>query len=154
MGRPPSIPVEARRTRAFNLKSRGWTWDQIVEELGYADRPQAIKDVGVLTKQWAEEMAETRETMLAVELERLAYLRQVTDKVLRKKQLVIVDGRVVTDGDGVPIEDDAARLPAVDREIKIAQRISALLGLDAPTKAEVTARVSVEVVGVELDALR
>jgi hypothetical protein len=153
-GADPAIPVAARRDRGFLMKTQGYTWTQIAAALGYDSAGSACKDVGTFIRQQAAEAQETREQILAVELERLAYLRQVTDKVLRKKQLVIVDGQVLTDGDGVPVEDDAARLPAVDREIKIAQRISALLGLDAPTKAEVTAKVSVEVVGVELDALK
>jgi hypothetical protein len=153
LGQPPSIPIAARRDRGFLMKTQGYTWRQIAEALGYDSPGNACRDVGIFVRQQAEEAEETREQILAVELERLAYLRSVTDKVLNTRHLHIANGEVVMH-DGAIIEDDAPLLAAVDREVKIAQRMSALLGLDAPTKAEVTAKVSVEVVGVELDALR
>jgi hypothetical protein len=136
------------------MKTRGYTWAHIAETLGYDSAGSACKDVGFFVKKQAEEAEETREQILAVELERLAYLRQVTDKVLNTRHLHIANGVIVKDDDGNIIEDDGPLLAAVDREIKIAQRTSALLGLDAPTRAEVTAKVSVEVVGVELSALK
>ena len=67
------------------------------------------------------------------EIAKLDLLEQAAWKVLEDRHLRVDHGRVVTD-DGVPIEDDAPVLAAIDRVLKIQDRRAKLVGLDAPTK--------------------
>lgn len=48
------------------------------------------------------------------------------------------NGRPIIDEDGRIVRDPAGRLAALDRVQKVQDRISRILGLDAPVKAEVT----------------
>jgi hypothetical protein len=48
------------------------------------------------------------------------------------------NGRLMLDENGKPVLDAGPRLAALDRLIKINERVSKVLGLDAPVKADVT----------------
>jgi len=48
------------------------------------------------------------------------------------------NGKMMVDENGYPIRDAATRLAAMDRMLKIEDRMSKMLGLDAPLKADVT----------------
>jgi hypothetical protein len=50
-------------------------------------------------------------------------------------------GKVVEDPAGGPLEDSAPRLAAIDRLLRVEERIAKLMGLDAPTRSEIEARV-------------
>jgi hypothetical protein len=55
--------------------------------------------------------------------------------------------------DGEPVYRKAMLLPAVDRLVKLGERMARLGGYDAPARADVTTMVSVRVEGVDLDGL-
>lgn len=84
----------------------------------------------------------TREEHFAAELEFLHDLKADMMQQVRaplppafhsRTGTVMVDPR-----DGTIILDDSSRIAAVDRAIKLHERVSKLLGLDAPTKADLT----------------
>jgi hypothetical protein len=58
-------------------------------------------------------------------------------QVLQRTHVVVSQGRVVKDDNGVPIPDDAPVLAATDRLLKIQERRAKLLGLDMPTRSKV-----------------
>jgi hypothetical protein len=48
------------------------------------------------------------------------------------------NGRPIVDEDGVIVRDAGPRMAALDRIVKVEDRLAKLLGLDAPVKADVT----------------
>ncbi|WP_336156657.1 helix-turn-helix domain-containing protein [Amycolatopsis sp. VC5-11] len=125
-----------RRAEAYRLKLRGYSDRAAGEKLGVSHTT-----IQNWTKQEADEVvlplaAEYRK----VQLERLGEMRQAALAVLERYHVTVSNGRVV-ELDGVPVEDDAPQLAAIDRLLRIEERIAKLLGLDAPTRAEVEARV-------------
>jgi hypothetical protein len=81
---------------------------------------------------------EPGEQILQLERERLDRLEAEAVDVLQAEHLVVSAGRIITDGDGVPLVDHAPRLAAVRTLLAIAERRARLLGLDAPTRTELT----------------
>ena len=101
-----------RQRQALELRKAGASYDSIAKELGYRDRSGAYRAVAVaLLKTLQEPAAEVRQ----LELERL-------DKML------LGLWRPATSG----------HEGAVDRVLRIMARRAALLGLDAPVRADVT----------------
>lgn len=47
-------------------------------------------------------------------------------------------GKIILMEDGTPAEDHSGRLAALDRAVKLHERLSKLLGLEAPAKADVS----------------
>ncbi|MEV4604818.1 helix-turn-helix domain-containing protein [Amycolatopsis sp. NPDC049253] len=126
-----------RRAEAYRLKLRGLSDRAIGAQLGVSHTT-----VQNWTKQEADELvlplaAELRK----VQLERLGEMRQSALDVLERFHYTVSHGKVIKDETGLPLEDDAPRLQAIDRLLRIEERIAKLMGLDAPTRAEVEARV-------------
>lgn len=141
----PIGPVDHRgRTRdaeAARLKAMGWTLRRIAAHLGLGDDERraaaAIKRAMARAVRFANE--ETR----ALELQSYDELEAECWRLLQNQHVMIQNGKVVL-FDGSPIEDDRFVLETVDRILKIKERRSRLLGLDAPTKAEITTMDSIE----------
>lgn len=152
-----SIDTAQRDADAARLRARGLTYEQIANELGYADRKNAYNAVERALRATVEEpAAEVRK----LELERLDHLWQAALKVLETDHLTVSHGKVITrmvgvkrDEDGIEILDpltgktipvyedvidDGPKLAAIDRLLKIQARRAALLGLDTPVRADVT----------------
>lgn len=126
-----------RDAEAVRLRVEGHTYQHIADQLGYNDRSDARKAVeGALTASIREHADELRQ----MELIRLDSLWLEAMKVLHAAHVTVSNGKVVTvekDGEKVPVPDDAPVLQAIDRLLKIMERRSKLLGLDAPAKVEV-----------------
>lgn len=109
-----NLDTAARDGRACTLRRDGATYQEIADRLGFSDRSAARHAVErALAAAVREPAAELRE----LELMRLDRLYLVASELL--------------DGD-----DRDVRLKAVDRLVRISERRSRLLGLDAPTKIE------------------
>lgn len=107
----------ARDAEACRLRAQNYTYDQIAERLGLSNRGHAYKSVQRALKDIVREPAEE---LRSLELERLDELASTTQQVIYSS------------------EDPDVILKAVDRHLKIQTRRAALLGLDAPAKAEVS----------------
>lgn len=131
------VDTAARDAEAVKLRADGHTYQAIAERLGYNDRSDARKAIErMITSTVREPADEIRQ----LELIRLDSLWMQAMQVLTAAHVTVSNGRVVTieqDGEPVPVADDAPVLQAIDRLLKIMERRSKLLGLDAPAKVEV-----------------
>lgn len=122
MGRPakptPSAEQLEREALALDLRRAGYEYSQIAEQTGYANASGARKAVQRALKRGFVEPAEDLRTLEADRLD-LAH-RAVWTSALR--------------GD----------LKAIDRVVKISDRRSKLLGLDAPTRHDHTVTLDAE----------
>jgi transcriptional regulator with XRE-family HTH domain len=125
------------RAEAYRLKLRGMTDRQAGAQMGVSH---------TTIQNWTKQEADERVLPLAdelrkVQLERLGEMRQSALDVLERIHYAVSHGKVVEDPDGGPLEDSAPRLAAIDRLLRVEERIAKLMGLDAPTRSEIEARV-------------
>lgn len=142
-----------QQAEAYRLRLRGHSLRAIGGIMGFSHetaRRLVQVEAEKLTLPLADELRKQQ-------LERLNDARLAVLAVLERKHVHISEGRVVRDKDpetglvGEPIEDDAPVLQAVDRLVKIEDRIAKLLGLDAPVQSEISAVVEnrpVELLGL------
>lgn len=122
-----------RDAQAARYVALGWTYARIGEHFGVTKQAafymvhRALNEAG----------KETREEALSVELAKLDAYEQAALEVLARKHVTVSNGRLITI-DGEPLLDDGPVLQALDRLMKIADRRARLLGLDAPSRVEVT----------------
>lgn len=100
----------ARRLKALSLRQAGASFRDIASQLGVS-RQQAYRDVDAALSELAELQREKTEKLRALELARL-------------DRLLLAVWPRAQGGD----------LQAVDRAVRILERISRLMGLDAPTR--------------------
>lgn len=154
------VDVAARRARALKLRSRGWTYEMIAEELGLADRAAAYTDIKRAVESATKEMHVSAREYLHMELEHLDELRRAAQNVLEARHVKINDGVPVyinEDGQVKIVIDDAPVLHAVATLLKVAERKAKLLGLDAPVKQQIeqdTKVVTIQVEGIDPEKLR
>jgi len=129
-----TIETAEKDARAARLRSRGLTYDAIAKELKYSNRSAARKAV---QRALASVPREAAEELLALEVAKLHALDAEAWKVLEKCHVVVSDGRIVKDDDGDPLLDSMPVLRAIDTLRRNSERLSKLLGLDAPTRHEV-----------------
>lgn len=125
-----------RDAEAFRLKSRGWTLQQISDELGYGGKgnvSRAIKqaDADIVTP--------------GVEIYRRMQLAAIDDalrvvfEVMDGEYLVVSNaGLIVKDDDGSKLHDPAPRLAAVRELRALLERQAKVTGSDAPAQRVVT----------------
>ncbi len=144
-----------RDAEAATLRSRGLTYQQIADQLGFAHRSAARKAVQRVLQ---DTVTEPADELRKLELDRLDTMWRTAMDVLARDHLAHSLGRVVThqvpvlDSDGhevidpetgepmtrrEEVHDDGPKLAAIDRLLKIQDRRAKLLGLDAPTKSRV-----------------
>ena len=112
---PERVTAAERRVKALELRKLGFTYRRIGEQLGVTESA-AHKMVTTSLRELNEKSAENAEELRRLELERL-------DEWLLRIAQEIKDGKA---------------LGAIDRGIRIQARRAKLLGLDAPTKVEMS----------------
>lgn len=122
--------VAERRVKAINLRLAGVDWQTIADKLGYTSRGAACQDVTRAFEQRRKAEGRAAEEMRHVETERLDRLQAA------------VWGRALK-GD----------LKAVETVLRIMARRALLNGLDAPTKADTSVKITYDIPGVDLDQL-
>ena len=165
-----------KHRRAVELRNEhGLTYQEIADELGYADKKSAWNAVWRQlrreAKAPAEAMIQAETERLLLELERLdteedrldALIAPVT-KVLTTKHITVSNGRVILHpATEEPLEDDGPVLQAVDRltrlsaerraiseqRRRVSESLRKLLGLDAAQKVDVSGGLRYEVVGID-----
>jgi hypothetical protein len=139
-----------RRNAAIAMRLAGATYDQIADDLGYASRSAAFVDITRALEINLAEQRRTTDLFRQEELQRLDALWARAWMVLERHHVTVSHGRIVCGDDGDPLLDDGPVLAAIDRLLKIQERRSKFLGLDAPTKHEV---VSMDVLDREIQRL-
>jgi len=140
----------ARDARAAELRAKGWTYREIANELGYAQRRSVYEAVQRVLKEVIKEPAEAvlhfELERLDAELVRLDTLEAAARKVLTSRHIMVNNGRVILHpGTDEPMEDDAPVLQAIDRLVKIedarrrnGERRAKLTGIEAAVKVDAT----------------
>jgi hypothetical protein len=127
-----SAIVTEQAAQAYELRLAGATLRQIGEQLGIS--------IGTVHKRIATYMAERVDPLAdqyrAVELDRLDDLTAKAYAVLTARHIVVQHGKVVRDENGEPIPDHAPILQAIGTLVRLAERRSKLLGLDAAVKVD------------------
>lgn len=125
-----------RDAQAARLKSAGKTYQQIAEELGYADRGNAWRGVQRARRAVLREPAEE---LIAVEAARLDDLYVQALDILERDHVMVSHGKVVYDDrTGDPFLDDGPRLAALRELRQIRESYRKLHGLNAPQRTETT----------------
>lgn len=150
-------PIE-RRTQVIALRAQNLTFQQIADALGLANKSTPKRDYDAA-------MAEARErsidAALAYREQELAVLLAVRNellKVLYGRHIYVADGHVVRDENGELILDTGPKIAAARELRQNSESIRKLLGLDAPTRSEISGTAALEVTVVDeftrrLDAL-
>jgi hypothetical protein len=144
---PESAQIDAD---ACELRSRGWAYREIAEELGLSTPAQAHLRVQRAMTRVIQEPAEQARQF---ELDRLDRMYRNVEEVLAGHHVVVQHGKVVYDHDGEPLTDHDPRMRAVATLLKIQERRSKLLGLDSAQKVQLDGGVRYELVGVDMDKL-
>jgi len=146
-----SVESVERDAEALRLKGRGMSLQRISDQLGYGDKGNVSR---AITRAVDAVQAPAVREYVAQQLDVLDDLTCAALAVLEREHIVVSDGRIVYEGpqpaegevdDRSPLRDDGPVLAAIDRMLRIAERRSRLLGLDAATKSE--AAVTVDVSG-------
>ena len=165
-----------KRAMALALRKDGHTYASIAKLVGeqFQGSPYSEMYAHNLVKDALQAIyKDDAKTIAKFEIERLDYLQLEALEVLRGKHYIVSGGSIVRDylrdehgnilvdhSTGTPltaaIMDDAPRLAAIDRLLKIQERRSRLLGLDKPTKVASTTpdgekQASFVVVASEID---
>lgn len=130
-----TLATAEREAEAARLRSKGWSYPRIAEELGYKHKADAYNAV---KKVLSETVSEAGDEVRAMELVRLDALYAAATEVLERNHVTVSHGKIVAGADGEPLLDDAPVLQAIDRLLRIQERRARLLGLDAPVKRDVS----------------
>lgn len=140
-----TIDHNQRAAQAARLRAKGWSYQRIADELGYADKSGAWVAVQRVLK---ETIAEPAEELRQMERDRLDHLAEAAWAVLERQHVTVSNGRIVS-LDGAPLPDDGPVLQAIDRLLRISESRRKLEGLDAPSRVSVDA----ENLGNEISAI-
>lgn len=137
-GRYDRDPETARRdAEACRLRAQSLTYREIAAKLG-VDVHTAYDAV---QRGLRDTLQEPADAVRQLELERLDELAQKAREVLLGTHYVVSQGKVVRLArGGAPLEDDAPKLQAIDRLLKIQERRARLLGLDSPQRVSIDAQ--------------
>ena len=141
-----SVEIDAK---ACELRSRGWPYRDIAAELGIG-YSEAYKRV---QRGMARIVQEPAEQARQFELDRLDRMYRKIEQILEADHIVVQHGKVVYDETGEPLPDHDPRMRAVATLLKIQERRSKLLGLDAASKMQLEGGVRYEIVGVDINKL-
>lgn len=142
-----SIETDAKACR---LRSKGYTYQQIADELGESGAPAVYRRVQRAISRVIQEPAEEVRTF---ELDRLDRMWREVEAILEAEHIVVQHGKVVYTNTGEPLPDHDSKMRAVASLLKIQERRAKLLGLDAATKTQVSGGVKYEIVGVDISKL-
>lgn len=139
-----SLETAERDAEAARLRGRSMSYRAIADAMGYESHTSAMDAVKrALDAAPAEAAPEVRK----MELGKLDHMETIVLGVLERLHVTVSNGNVMR-LDGQPLQDDGPVLAAVDRLVKIQDRRSKLLGLDAPVKADIGGKLTYEIVGV------
>lgn len=124
-----------RDIKIWQARIRGRTIQQIAQDLGCTTK--VVRDSIARTAQNIR--MENAPELVKAEVDRIDILLQNAIEVLEKTHYATSHGKVLLDptkDEPTPLEDSAPVLKAIDTIIKLMERRSKLLGLDAPNRTE------------------
>lgn len=133
---------------ATRLRSAGMTYRAIADDLGLCDASAARKCV---ERALLATVAEPSEELRRLEMMKLDQLSVAAWEILEDNHVRVSAGRVMF-LDDVPLQDTRPVLQAIDRLLKISERRSRLLGLDAPIRIGAISMDAVDAEILRLDA--
>jgi hypothetical protein len=141
--------------KAVSLRARGATWDEIAAEMGWKDKRGASNRVYDYLSRLAKHSNANVDAFRQELLEKLDVLEAACWEVLRRKHIIVQNGKVVSlynsdTEDYDPIEDDAPVLQAVDRLLKIYERKARLTGVDMTPDNMIGVAVQYTVQGTDI----
>lgn len=137
--RAQRVTIADRRAKLVAARRQRIPFEKIYEELGYKSSADARKDFHRALEQSIAAQHASVEVYREEQLLELDHLAEEAHKVMRAQHYVMAPGGKVVmdpDDDTHPLIDDAPTLAAIDRLVKILDRVAKLRGLDAPTKVE------------------
>lgn len=145
--------IAARRAKLVEFRRKKIPYSQFYEELGYASVQAARKDFTRALEESIAAQHTSVEVYREEQLEELDYLAEEAHKILRARHYVVTQsGRIVEDPEtGQPMVDDGPVLAAIDRLVKILDRVAKLRGLDAPQRLEVMTIDAIEAAIADLN---
>lgn len=124
--------ADERAVKAVEMRhAKSMNWSQIARELGVT--PQGAKnayDRGVIALIPRSDVDSYREMALA----KLDLWEQLTLDLYSKTYVTVNFGKLVTDADGVPVEDWAPKRQLIETLLKIEKERRAICGYSAPNK--------------------
>jgi hypothetical protein len=150
-----SIRTAQRDADAAALRAKGWTYQRIANELGFASKGKAHEAV---QRAFADIPTEDVEAAKRLDLERIDRLIEVAWGVMERLHITVSDGRVVgrkigverdedgielldKDGNTIPVYedilDDGPALNAIDRINRLLERRARIIGYDAPSRSRI-----------------
>jgi predicted transcriptional regulator len=115
---PDAINAAVRAGEALRLRCKGKTYNQIAKVLGVSSG-SVYNYISTALRELREQTAETAEELRELELSKYDAWQQAAEQVLEQG-------------------DETAQLHAIDRLLRVSERRSKLLGLDAPAKQEIS----------------
>lgn len=140
------IETVRRDAEAAGLRSKSWTYQQIADHFGVS-RTAAHK---MVQRAMLDILTEPAEAARQFELDKLDALEQGLLATLERKHYIVSHGRIIFDGEA-KLEDDGFIVTASLALLRFSESRRKLLGLDSPTKVDVSGGVRYEVVGVDMD---
>ncbi|MEV7389613.1 hypothetical protein [Streptomyces sp. NPDC091215] len=124
----------ARDAEAARLHGEGWTYQEIADHFGWANKSsshlaveRALRDVAAPAKG----VRNRRERELQL-------LWDSALEILNNHHVVVSNGRII-ELDGQPLQDDGPRLQAIEQLRKVNESWRKLDGIDAPSRVSVEA---------------
>jgi hypothetical protein len=134
-GSPAKNHRKGDRVRDFHaarLRAEGSSYQQIADEMGYSSSGA----FDAVQRGLQRSVREPTDAARDLQLNALDELAREAWAVLRREHFVVDRGQVVWH-DGAPLRDDMPVLRAIDALLKVHERQSKLLGLNAPPKVQV-----------------
>jgi hypothetical protein len=132
------LAMEERLERELTLRRRGASYRQIARDVNTSAATVHRDIVGELARLARKNEGKTAEWR-ELELQRLDALDVVASNILATRHITVSNGRVVIDPrTAQPFTDDDVTLRAIAALLRISERRARLLGLDAPTKQEIS----------------
>ena len=124
--------VAARRSKLVEYRRRKVPYAHFYEELGYSSVDVARRDFARALEESIAAQHASVEVYREEQLVELDYLAEEAHKILRARHYVVTQsGKIVDDPEtGQPLLDDGPVLAAIDRLVKILDRVAKLRGLD------------------------
>lgn len=151
--------VEARRWKAITLANRGLTHRQIAEEMADdyressadPDRLSLVSianmvgvDIHRAVKEYRKRTEAEIEERIANQVMRFNDIRRTLYGVIARRHLVVNNGKIITDAEGVPLRDDGPIINAVAQLIQLEDRQARVEGTYAREKIDVALQTRVE----------
>jgi hypothetical protein len=147
------IETQQKRARMLAMRLAGVSYQQIADEVGYKNGSVVSSMIGKMLKDHVKANSMSLENMRQLELEHLESLRVVACEIMERFHLTITPSGKIIALDGVPVEDDGPKLAAIDRLIKIHEKIARLLGIEAPERVQSEIQVNYTFGGVDISKL-